>query len=389
MLKYVQTAASLGIFTLGLIVPLASWGETATPAFQVYRLQTMGALQISIPVDPGITEAKYRTADGKWRALPGQIKDGVLQLSIELSDIENGRTTLLIGVPKGVNMDDQQPPTVVRFEVDGTSYGAVNTVNLGGVKKGPEKVVIEVKDKLNALQLKSLRVNVNGKAMTASEPGIAFQPTDPKSGVITIDLKQLLPAILAQNSVSVYIDDCAVDDEAPTCSLSFRYIPPQTLADGTVVSIDSFDSNPGWAKWWVMFDGVKMDTSYSTTAGYTWLSAGDSQPHWVRLEFPKPKPVKEVAIWWAYYQGYRTSVAYKVETLQGDKWVTQAEVKDQKPMQVSRHSFGPVETKAVRVWQSAMAGHPTEPQIMWISELEVNPLDQPVRGESKEQEATH
>ena len=46
-------------------------------------------------------------------------------------------------------------------------------------------------------------------------------------------------------------------------------------------------------------------------------------------------------------------------------------MKDQKATQLSRHTFGPLTTKALRLWQPAMAGNPIEPEYIWISELEV------------------
>jgi hypothetical protein len=64
-------------------------------------------------------------------------------------------------------------------------------------------------------------------------------------------------------------------------------------------------------------------------------------------------------------------VAYDVQTWDGQKWVTQLEVPDQKEIQTSRHEFErPVETNAIRVWQPSMSGHPGRADYMWISELE-------------------
>ncbi len=369
-MKYLRFVAIAVAVSLALSV-LAASGARSAPAVQVYRLQTMGSLTISLPVEAELSRVMYRNAAGAWTVVPGCIKNGLLQMDIDLADIKNGRTILVLGVSKRVNLDDQEPPAVVRFEVDGASYGAVSSVAMGGVEKAPQKLVIEVKDELNWLRIKTLCVSVNGKSFELSHPGLSFERLSPKSGIITVDLKQLMAAVRRQNNVSVRIDDYAIDEDALACTLSFRYEGPHTLADGTVASVDSITSSSGWAEWWVIFDGLKMDASGGTTAGKTWLSEGNAMPHWVRVEFPEPRQVSEVAIWWAYYGGFRSSVAYDIQTWDGEKWVTQVAVKDQKATQLSRHTFEPVTTKAVRLWQPAMAGNPIEAQYTWISELEV------------------
>jgi len=368
--KYLRLVAIA--VAVGLALPtVAGDGARSTPGVQIYRLQTMGSLAISLPVEADDTQVMYRNAGGTWTVVPGSIKNGLLQMDIDLANIKNGRTVLMLGVSKRINLDDQEPPEVARFVVDGHCYGAVSSVAMGGVEKAPQKLVIEVADKLNWLQTKSLRASVNGKSCELRDPGVSLERLSPKRGIITLDLEQLMETLRQQNNVSVRIDDYAIDEEALVCTLSFRYEKPHTLADGTVASVDSITASAGWAEWWVIFDGLKMDASGGTTAGKTWLSEGNATPHWVRVEFPEPREISEVAIWWAYYGGFRSSVAYDIQTWDGQKWVTQVAVKGQKATQLSRHSFEPVTTKAVRLWQPAMAGNPIEPEYTWISELEI------------------
>jgi hypothetical protein len=343
------------------------------PTTQLYRIQTMGSLQMSLPVAEDTAEVMYRDARGEWRVLDGCIQGGVLRFDLDLADICNGRTMLLLDPPKWVNLDDQQPPEVIRFEIDGISYGPISSVAMGGVDVAPEQLLLEVEDKDNWLRTRSLSVNAAGKAHGLSHPAIALERINSRHAIITADLKHLMGTIGSQNSVMVCIDDYALDDDALCCTLSFRYEAPHVLDNGWKVAIDSVTGSSGWAEWWVMFDGFKMDASGGTTAGFTWLSEGNAQPHWVRIEFPEPREVSEVDIWWAYYQGYRASTAYKIQTWESGKWVTQLDISNQKSAQVSKHTFKPVTTKAIRIWQPAMAGHPIEPQYMWISEIEVGP----------------
>jgi len=365
----VRSGVALGF--VAMVFAVSAHAAAPAPGVRIYRLQTMGRLRVSLPVEPGAGKAMYRDAQGKWRAVADPVEDGLLEFELDVGDLDRGRTTLVLGAPESVNLDDQTPPQVVRFEVDGVPQGAGSTVELGGVERAPQRVLIEVADDLNDLKTDSLSVNVNGAPFGAGAPGVEVKSANARRCTVDLDLTRLLKTARRENTVSVRIDDRAVDDRALVCTLSFGCVKPHTLQDGTVASIDSLDGNPGWADWTVMFDGVKMDSSQGTTAGYTWLSAATAFPHWVRLEFAKPKTVKGVAVWWAYWKGYRTSAAYKVQTWNGREWVTQVETKDQKPVQASRHTFAPVLTKAVRVWQPSMSGHPAESQYMWVSEVEV------------------
>ncbi len=370
-MRYASLTTALVICCVAMISAAYAAGASRAASIQVYRLQTMGSLTISLPVDADVEQVMYRNAAGKWTIVPGRIEKGVLRMDLDLADIKCGRTMLVLGAPRWVNLDDQEPPAVVCFDVDGKCYGRVTSLPLGGVERAPEELAIRVEDDLNWLRTRSLRVTANGRSFRLSHPGISFERSSAKSGTIVVDLKALMPTVLRENNVSIHIDDYAIDEDALTCTLSFRVEPPHTLADGAVASVDSVTSSSGWAEWWVMFDGLKMDASGGTTAGKTWLSEGNALPHWARVEFPEPRKVSEVAIWWAYYGGFRTSVAYKVQTWDGQTWVTQVDAKDQKAVQTSRHEFGPVTTKAVRIWQPAMAGNPIEPEYMWVSELEI------------------
>jgi hypothetical protein len=260
---------------------------------------------------------------------------------------------------------------VLHFVVDGHDHGAVSTVDLGGAEAAVRTLRLEVADAGNDLDKSSFRAAVNGKGLKAADPGVEVTFPNPRHAVIALDLAALLPQPESRNTVSIHLDDQAVDDRTLDCTLSFAYVGRRTLKDGTIAAVDSVDPNPGWAEWWVMFDGDKMDAAGGTTAGRTWLSEGNSLPHWVRLDFPKPRRVSGIAIWWAYWKGFRSSAAYTVETWDGTSWTVRATVKDQKSTQTSTHSFEPGDVQALRIRQPAMAGHPEEPQYMWISELEI------------------
>ncbi len=360
----------LALTAAAALMSCVAWAGRA-PQTAAYRLQTTGNVQLSLPPVADLNQVLYRDASGKWSALPVEISGDTLHLRIEVGKIKNGRTMIVLNVPRNVNMDDQEPPKVVRFEIDGKNHGTVESIALGGIEMAPRKMTVEVKDELNRLRTSSLMVTVNGKRYGRRDVGVSYERVSPKQAIIAVEVAKLLDTMSSDNTVTVRIDDYALDEAALNCSLSFRYTPPYKLEDGSLLAVDTVTSSSGWAQWWVLADGVKMDPSFGTTAGYTWLSEQSAQPHWIRMEFPEPREVSGVALWWAYYECYRTSVAYEVQTWDGEQWVTQVQVKDQKEQQCSKHTFEPVTTTAVRVWQPAMSGHPGRADYMWVSELEV------------------
>ena len=335
-----------------------------------YNLLTTGNVRVSLPAVPDGDSVLYRAANGKWARLPVERDGGVMRLHINVADIADGRTTLLLQVPRGVNLDDNSPPRVVRFIVDGVDQGPVSNVALGGVEMSPRLLEIEVVDDHNAIRTSSFGVTFNGRRYTQRSPGITLERITSRRVKISIDLQQLAAGDAVDNALAVTIDDYAVDEQALTCYLSYRHATPHRLEDGTLLSVDTVTSSAGWEQWWVIADGQKMDASSGSTAGKTWLSEPTSAPHWVKMQFPDKRAVSGVEISWAYYETYRTSVAYKVQTWSGSDWVTQVEVSGQKESQTSRHEFdGPVQTDAIRIWQPSMSGHPGRAEYMWISEL--------------------
>ena len=372
-MRHPRVALILVAVTAVLVLAVAGVPAQKAPEVAAYSLQTTGNVQLTLPTVADLSDVLYRDATGGWSPLDVTLIDGALQLRIEVAKIKNGRTMVLLNIPKGVNLDDIEPPHVLSFQVDGREYGPIETVALGGVEMSPRTVRLEVKDELNKLQTRSMAVTVNGRRYKLRDAGVELERVSSRQAVITLDISQLLKGMSSDNTISVSIDDYALDQDALNASLSFRYTPPYTCEDGTKIAVDSVTGSSGWAKWWVLVDGVKMDTGYGTTAGYTWLSDQNAQAHWVRIEFPKPREVSGVAIWWSYYECYRTSVAYNVQTWDADnnEWVTQTEVKDQSDRQCSKHTFEPVTTTAVRVWQPPMSGHAGRAEYMWVSEIEV------------------
>ena len=368
-----KRAEFAAVLSLILVVSalVATWPAHAAPGAEVFSLDTTHNVDLYIPGKSDTRQVLYRDATDNWRVLPVETTDGMVHLKIDVANLNQGRTLLVLGAPASVNMDDREPPAVVQMTIDGHSYGSVNNMALGGVEAAPRQATIEVQDELSSLRTRSLRVSVNGRRYTLRDAGVQLEPISPRRAVIVLDISKLLSRLRSDNTITVSIDDCAIDETALNCAISFRHTPPCDLPDGTRLSVDTVTMKAGWENWLVVADGEKMDSSYPSTAGHTWRSLASAEPHWIKIEFPQPREVSGVALWWAYWNVFHSSAAYKVQTWDGHQWVTQVEVSNQTTKQCSKHVFEPVVTKAIRVWQPPMSGHPREQGTMWISELEV------------------
>jgi hypothetical protein len=367
-----RTEFAVALFCM-LLASVLGWPSPANAAgaADVFSIDTTHNVDIYIAAEGHVQQVLYRDATDTWRVLPVEMTDGVAHLKIDVATLNKGRTLLVLDAPAGINMDDREPPAVVQINIDGYNYGSVTSVALGGVEAAPRRVAIEIEDELSSLRTRSLRVNVNSRRYALRDAGVELKRISPRRAVVVLDISKLLSSLSSENMITVSMDDYAIDDRALNCSISFRHTPPHDLADGTRLSVDTVTTKAGWETWWVVADGEKMDSSYPSTAGYTWRSLDTPEPHWIKMEFPEPRAVSGVALWWAYWQVFHSSAAYKVQTWDGQEWVTQVAVEKQTTQQCSQHVFGPVVTKAIRVWQPAMSGHPREQATMWISELEV------------------
>ena len=359
------------LLTFTAVVAVTGLSAQEHSALVAYRLQTTGDVRLTVPTSANPSAVIFRDARDKWQPADVQVTDGVMQVKLQADQLKSGRTILVLQVPSHVNLDDKEPPEVIAFTVDGRNYGPVRRVALGGVEFAPRHMSVEVADKLNSLRTRTLRVMVNSRPYRLRDAGISFERYGPRHGLISVELDKLMGDMRAENNISVIIDDYGLTDGPLQCTLSFAHAPEHRLDDGTVLSVDSVTSASGWDEWWVIADGEKMDQTSGSTAGKTWLSQENGEPHWVRMTFPEPREVSGIRLWWAFYETYRTSVAYEIQSWDGEKWVSLDKITGQTDRQCSEHTFEPVTTTAIRVWQPSLSGHPGRAEYMWLSEFEV------------------
>jgi hypothetical protein len=364
-----QSVRLLLVITVFVITaPIFAQGRSTA---NTYHVQTTGDLTLTLPIPEHTPRIIFRDADFKWQSLEVQMADGKMQLYLDVTRLGNGRTILGINVPEHVNLEDREPPQVLRFIVDDKDYGPVRNVSLGGVEASPRRLSIEVADQMNWLRSGTLRVTINGRSYRLRDSGIEFERFGPKRGVISVALDELITETRDNNSVQVSIDDYGLTDKPLQCTLSFAFPLQYQMDDGTLLSVDTVTSDAGWERWWVVVDGKAMDAGATSTAGKTWMSESSEQPHWIKMTFPQARTVNGIKLWWAYFEAFRTSSAYEIQSWDGERWVTQVKVDGQSDRQCSEHTFAPVSTTAVRVWQPPMSGHPERAPLMWLAEFEV------------------
>lgn len=359
------------VFVFVIAVSLAVAQGTAT--VERWQVQATGPVTITMDEADTGTGVWARSSDGAWHKLEAGTRDGAIVISLSAAQMRGGSALVVINPPPWLQMDDAEPPAVVRFTIDGVNHAQESEVQLGWTDRMPREVVLAVQDELNPLDPSSPQVRFLGRTLRPGDPGVQFIPHGERAGTLRVRVRALEGASEAiRGRLELSIDDYAIDEVETRRALSWALVPSTTLDDGTVVTIDSLTSAEGWEDWTVVIDGEVMTDADTTTAGKTWLSDKREDEHWIRFEFPEPRIVDGIDLWWPYYQKWRTSRNYQVQTWDGHRWVTQLEVTDQEECAHSEHRFDPVTTTAVRVLQAPMGGQAERQDLMWLAEAQVH-----------------
>ncbi|MGC9317765.1 MAG: discoidin domain-containing protein [Armatimonadota bacterium] len=338
-----------------------------------WRVQATGPVTVTMQATDEVGDVWARDAAGTWHRLEVERRDGRLAMSLGPEQTSGGSVLVVIDPPRWLEMDDARPPEVVRFTVGGRSFAGQTQAALGWTEELPGRVMLAVRDEKNPLDPASITVTVQGRTLRPGDGGVSFTAHDERSGTLKILPQQIEGlAEAVRGAIAIAVDDFAIDDQQTRRSVSWALAPSMPLEDGTVITVDSLTSDEGWSDWSVIADGEVMTEEDTTTAGKTWLSDEREDAHWLRFEFPQPRVVNGVDLWWPYYQTWRTSRRYQVQTRQDGRWVTQVTVQDQEERQHSEHRFEPVETTAVRILQSPMGGQAERQNLMWLAEAQVS-----------------
>ena len=356
-----------------LIATIPAEQLQAAPNVQQWSVRGTAPVTITLPVTDAPRTAWARAADGSWIELSPGTADGRLQVKLTAEHLAGGSVLIVLDPPEWLSLEDAGPPAVERFAIDGVEIGDRESVDLGWLNETPQSIVLDVRDADNPIDRDSIRVRSSVGLLTPRAQGVSFKPDGPRAGTLTVQPRDIEGMDAAtRGSVELIVDDYAIDDTDTRRSVSWSLSPRIKLDDGTLLLVDSVTSSGGWQDWSVVADGVIMNESDGTTAGKTWLSDNSEGEHWIRWQFPEARDVAGVDLAWPWYQTWRTSRNYDVQTWDGEQWVTQVEVRDQDERQVSEHRFDePVKTTGVRVLQQPMGGQIERQDLMWLSEADV------------------
>ena len=106
--------------------------------------------------------------------------------------------------------------------------------------------------------------------------------------------------------------------------------------------------------------------------GTGWSSSDAAVQHWVECLFGAPRRVGEVALCWPEYDlNYRSSRYLRLDRLTDEAWVPIESIEIDPEGPFTKHSFPPIETGGIRIFQEVGGGHPLHPNRLWLNQVEV------------------
>lgn len=364
-------------FLIPLILVTTDAGEgQQSVRIQQWSVQGTAPVSVTVPVERAPQTVMARAADGSWRQLEAQGRDGTVDISLGTEQMSGGSALIVIDPPQWLSLEDAGPPAVELFAVDGEDRTDRQEVSLGWAGDLPESIVLQVRDDANPIDRGSLMAQTPVGLLKPRDRGVTFIPDGPMAGTLTVHPREIEHLDRTTHArIVLVVDDYAIDDEQTVRSVSWSLSPSMTLDDSTILTVDSVTSESRWRDWTVVADGEVMTESDTTTAGVTWMSDDRPDEHWIRWRFPGPREVTGVKLDWARWEVWRTSRNYDVQVLRDEEWVTLVEVRDQDEQATSEHRFDPVTTEGVRVLQMPMGGHSGRQDLMWLANAEVISAD--------------
>ncbi|MBC7286646.1 MAG: discoidin domain-containing protein [Armatimonadetes bacterium] len=105
-----------------------------------------------------------------------------------------------------------------------------------------------------------------------------------------------------------------------------------------------------------------------------WAAAETDQEHWVEIQWPTPKTVGRVLIYWniendVVWTSQRAAV--QVRAAKESQWQTVADVQPSEGEPVTEIRFPAVPAQALRILQPRDCGPRKRPRLMWLREVAV------------------
>ena len=338
-----------------LMVPLL----LANAAFgQVYEVWTTSDLTLQLKAPRAEGEVLFWSKSDGWERPAFEWKEGKVRCTLSLDRMADGRTTLLVGRPANVNIDDRQPPQIA-VSLDGTPVtGQSPTV----LNRPPTRLQCTIEDKENAVDLKALKVLLNGSE-------ISTRAATEAAAQNRLTVQAALPPVeFGDHTLTVKARDLSPFRNASELRVQFSYVVGTDLAlasSGAKVQVDScyssYVADP-------LIDGDWKSCSASGSPQMTWASAETEADHWVTLTWPKPQSVDSVSLFWVRSD---PSQLVHVQVPRDQEWTTVGSAKPKGACTATTIRFSSTSVKALRILQPRGSGLANRPNLLWLGELVV------------------
>jgi len=210
-------------------------------------------------------------------------------------------------------------------------------------------------------------LTLQASAAPEAEVTPASQPVPAEASRLTVRVRRALDGLLR----TLTFRACADDTEMARSEITYYDEPPLPADDAALAKLgakatcdSSFDGyNPG-----TTING-QIDASGHWTE-QAWASADNGSPHWLQIDLPGPRTVREVSIYWSLDGGRMyASRRYSIIGITNAGRKELACVDDGAPRSFLRHTFAPTEVRAIRIEQPANGGAQIRPGILWIREV--------------------
>lgn len=338
---------------------LALSGPAQAESCRVYQVWTTSSLTLRLTAAAETTEKAevlFWSKAGRWEAAAVERNGRRVTCKLDVESIADGRTTLLIGRPANVDINDRQPPAL-SAAIDGRPLPADGTALY--CTTCPTRLECTVTDQANAIDPQGMQVRLNGQAITTTV-------TTTAKGLVA---RAALPALdFGAHRVAVQARDVSPFGNRGEQTFAFSYTVGADLAlakAGVTVRVDScypdYTAGP-------LIDGDWQSGATSGSPQVTWACAETEQDHWIELTWPKPRVLGAVSLFWVR-KGVSAEVRAQVPKAGGWDTVATARPQTRRSATTLRLPNRPIDR--LRILQPKGAGLPDRPHLMWVGEVVV------------------
>ena len=336
---------------LSLLLANAAFG-------QVYEVWTTSDLTLQLKPSRAEGEVLFWSKSDGWERPAFEWKDGKVRCTLSLDRMTDGRTTLLVGRPADVNINDREPPQIA-VSLDGTPVAAQRPAVLS---TPPARLECTIEDKGNAIDPRTVKVLLNGSEIRMETATGAATPKQ-----LTVQAA-LPPVEFGDHTLTVKARDVSPFRNASEHLVQFSYVVGTDLAlasSGAKVQVDS--CYPNYAAH-PLIDGDWKSCAASGGPQVTWACAETEADHWVEITWPGPQRVDSVSLFWVRSD---PSQLIHVQILQGKEWTTVGSAKPKGPCAATTIRLPRMSVRALRVLQPRGSGLATRPDLVWLGEIVV------------------